>query len=259
MKKRILIKIGGRAFEGEPGFKELAGAITANPAFEVIIVHGGGAEISAALKAANRPTEFIDGIRVTQADDIRIVEGVLSETINSRIAGWLKQYGVRSRRMSGKTEGMLIVEPLTRGNRDYGFVGQINQVNPSVIEKSLEESCVPVISPISADKNGSSYNVNADSAAAVLAASIGCTDLVFITDVAGVSIDDQPQDRMTIDQATTSIESGDIQGGMVAKLESAIQALEKGVDRIYIGQWRNANTLQEIGSGQSTSGTWLER
>ena len=161
--------------------------------------------------------------------------------------------------MSGKTEGMLIVEPLMRGNRDYGFVGQINQVNPSVIEKSIEENCVPVISPISADKNGSSYNVNADSAAAVLAGAIGCTDLVFITDVAGVLIGDQPQGRLTIDQATASIESGDIQGGMVAKIESAIQALEKGVDRIYIGQWRNANTLQEIGTGQSTFGTWLER
>ena len=258
MKKRILIKIGGRAFEGESGFKELAGAITANPDFQVIIVHGGGAEISAALRAADRPTEFIDGIRVTQAEDIRIVEDVLSETINSRIANWLKQNGVNSRRMSGKTDGMLIVEPLMRGNRDYGYVGQINQVNPSVIEKALEESCVPVISPISADKNGSSYNVNADSAAAALSAAIGCTELVFITDVPGVLIDDQPQDRLTIDQAAARIDNGDIQGGMVAKIESAIQALEKGVDRIYIGQWRNANTLREIGSGQSAPGTWLQ-
>ena len=86
MKKRILIKIGGRAFEGKSGFKELASAISANPAIEVIIVHGGGAEISAALKAADRPTEFIDGIRVTRAEDIRIVEGALSEIINARIA-----------------------------------------------------------------------------------------------------------------------------------------------------------------------------
>ena len=258
MKKRILIKIGGRAFEGESGFKELADAIAANPAYEIIIVHGGGAEISAALKAANRPTEFIDGIRITQAEDIRIVEEVLSVTINSRIAAWLHQHGVNSRRMSGKTEGLLKVQPLRRGNRDYGFVGQVNEVCPAAVEQALEEKCVPVISPISADEDGFSYNVNADSAAAALAAALLCTELVFITDVACVLIGDQTQKNMTIEQATSRIESGDIQGGMVAKIESAIQALEKGVNRIYIGSWRNADTLKEIGSGRLSTGTWIE-
>ena len=259
MKKRILIKIGGRAFEGASGFKELAEAIIANQAFEVVIVHGGGAEISAALKAAGRPTEFIDGIRITRAEDIRIVEGVLSETVNSRIAGWLTENEVACRRMSGKTGGMLVVEPLTRGGRDYGYVGRIKQVNPLVVENTLEENCVPVISPISADNSGASFNVNADRAAAALAAAIGCTELVFITDVPGVLIDDLPQHQMTISEATARITAGDIEGGMVAKIESAIQALEKGVNRIYIGQWQDANTLYEIGTGSPSSGTWLLR
>ena len=258
MKKRILIKIGGRAFEGESGFKELARAITANPAIEVIIVHGGGAEISAALKTADRPTEFIDGIRVTRAEDIRIVEGVLSEIINARIAGWLTDNGVACRRMSGKNEGVRIVRPLKRDGRDYGFVGQIQQVNPAPVEIALEAGCVPVISPISADKYGASYNVNADSAAASLAAATRCTELVFITDVAGVMVDGRTLHRMTSEQAAARISTGDIKGGMVAKIESAIQALEKGVDRIYIGEWRDADTLNEIGSGRQSFGTWLK-
>jgi acetylglutamate kinase len=94
MKPRILIKIGGRAFEGESGFKDLAAAIKSNPDIEVIIVHGGGAEISQALKKAHRETVFVDGIRVTRAEDIKIVEDVLSGTVNERIAGWLSKNGI---------------------------------------------------------------------------------------------------------------------------------------------------------------------
>ena len=98
MKSRILIKIGGRAFEGEPGFKELAAAIKSSHGMELIIVHGGGAEISRALKNAKRETKFIDGIRVTRAEDIRIGEDVLSGIVNLRIASWLSGNGVECQR-----------------------------------------------------------------------------------------------------------------------------------------------------------------
>ena len=259
VKKRILIKIGGRAFEGQAGFSELAAAIAANPGTEIILVHGGGAEISAALEAAHRPTEFIDGIRITRAEDIRIVEQVLSETVNRRIAGWLTANGVPCRRMSGKTNGLLMVEPLARGGRDYGYVGQIARVNPAEIELAIGTGRVPVVSPISADAAGLSYNVNADSAAAALSAAAGCSDLVFFTDVAGVMIAGRAVKEMTIHQAQASITAGDIRGGMVAKIESAFLALEKGVDRIYIGRWDGVDTLAEIATGRGHAGTWLRR
>lgn len=259
MKKRILIKIGGRAFAGQSGFAELAGAIIANPAVEVIIVHGGGAEISSALKAAGRPTEFIEGIRVTRAEDIRIVEQVLSDTVNGRIAKWLTASGIYCQRMSGKTQGLIEVEPMTRGNRDYGYVGQITRVNPAVVETALISGKVPVISPISTDISGSSYNVNADSAAAAIAAAVGCTDLVFITDVAGVLVAGATVNRMTTRQAAEWIATGDISGGMVAKIESAVQALEKGVNRIYIGEWLGTDTLKNIESADRQLGTWIEK
>jgi len=258
MKRRILIKIGGRAFEGEQGFKELAAAIKSNHELELIIVHGGGAEISQALKNAKRKTEFIDGIRVTRADDIRIVEDVLSGSINQRIADWLSANAVACKRMSGKIENLFLVEPMTRGGLNWGYVGVIRQVNAAVVLEALKNGQVPVISPISADEQGASYNVNADSAAAALAAASRCTDLVFITDVPGVLVNDEIQPSLTVKQAQSLIADGAIKGGMVAKMESAIEALEQKVPRVHIIQWQGPETLTNIGDQKSMIGTVIK-
>ena len=257
MKSRILIKIGGRAFEDEGGFRELAEAILSTEKAEVIIVHGGGAEISQALKDAGRQTEFIDGIRVTRAEDIQIVEGVLSGTVNQRISSWLENHGVASVRLSGKSSELFVVEPLTRGGRDLGFVGKIKKVNPAVVIDATQSGQVPVISPISANEQGESYNVNADSAAAALAAAADCTDLVFITDVPGVLIEKQTQSSLSIKKAQNLIAEGIIKGGMVAKMESAFQALNQDVPRVHIIQWQGAQTLQEIVQQRRQAGTTI--
>ena len=259
MHHRILIKIGGRAFENEHGFRELAGAIASGKNVEIIIVHGGGAEISQALKDAGRKTEFIDGIRVTRAEDIKIVEEVLSGTVNQRISSWLKANGVPSTRLSGKTQGLFVIEPLTRGGRDLGFVGKIKQVNPGVVIDAIQSGQVPVISPISANEKGASYNVNADSAAAALAAAAHCTDLVFITDVPGVLVGEQTRASLSIANAQTLIADGVIKGGMVAKIESAFQALNQGVPRVHIIQWQGAHTLYDIMQQQGCAGTTVTR
>ncbi len=255
MKHRILIKIGGRAFEGEQGFKELATAIKSSHELELIIVHGGGAEISQALKDAKRETKFIDGIRVTRAEDIRIVEDVLCGTVNLRIASWISGNGVECRRMSGKTENLFLVEPLTRGGLNWGYVGEIKQVNAGVVLDTLQAGKVPVVSPISADEKGASYNVNADSAAAALAAAAQCTDLVFITDVPGVLVNNEIQSSLTVQQSKALIADGTIKGGMVAKIESAFEALKTSVPRVHIIQWQGTDTLQNIANLQSISGT----
>ena len=258
MKSRILIKIGGRAFEDEGGFRELAGAIKSSKKVEVIIVHGGGAEISQALKDAGRQTEFIDGIRITRAADIKIVEEVLSGTVNQRISSWLEANGVSCAPMSGKTQKLFVVEPLTRNGRDLGFVGKIKQVNPAVVIDSVHSGQVPVISPISANERGESYNVNADSAAAALAAAAGCTDLVFITDVPGVRVDDQTRASLRVKEAQTLIADGIINGGMVAKMESAFEALDQDVPRVHIIQWQGPDTLGSIINRKSTAGTIIQ-
>jgi acetylglutamate kinase len=256
MKSRILIKIGGRAFEGEEGFRELAEAIKQNPETEVIIVHGGGSEISQALKAAGRETVFVDGVRVTQAEDIAIVESVLSGAVNERLSGWLSKNGVACRRMSGKTQGLLIAEPLlTRGGRSMGFVGKIAKVNPAVALDSLTKREVPVVSPISGDASGQSYNVNADSAAAALAAAAGCTDLVFITDVPGVMVHKEMLADLTVAEARSLIADGIITGGMVAKMESVFEALAGRVPRVHVIQWQGPETLRSIVTGEKIPGT----
>lgn len=256
MKARVLIKIGGRAFEGEDGFSELAQAIQQNPEAEVIIVHGGGAEISQALKAAGRETVFVDGMRVTQAEDIEIVEAVLSGAVNQRIAGRLSRNGVRCRRMSGKTQGLLIVEPLlTRGGRSMGFVGKIVKVSPAAVLEALAQGEVPVVSPISGDAGGRSYNVNADSAASALAAAAACTDLVFITDVPGVMIEKKMRADLTVAEARRLISEGVITGGMVAKMESVFEALAGGVPRVHVIQWQGPEALRSIVTGEKIPGT----
>jgi acetylglutamate kinase len=257
MSSRILIKIGGRAFEGEQGFKELAIAIKSSHELELMIVHGGGVEISQALKDAKRETKFIDGIRVTPAEDIRIAEDVLSGTVNLRIASWLSGNGVACKRMSGKTENLFLVEPLTRGGLNWGYVGKIKQVNAKVVLETIIERKVPIISPISADDKGESYNVNADSAAAALAAAVRCTDLVFITDVPGVLVDNEIRPSLSVQEAQALIANGIVKGGMVAKLESAFEALHQNLPRVHIIQWQGAQTLHKIIKGKPETGTTI--
>ena len=255
MTSRLLIKIGGRAFEGEQGFKELAVAIKSSRQAEIVIVHGGGAEISQALKDANRKTEFIDGIRVTRAEDIKIVEAVLSKTINQRIASWLEKNGVSCSPMSGKTRQLLVVEPLTRSGQALGYVGKIKQVNAGAVLERLKAGQVPVVSPISADEKGESYNVNADNAAAALAGAIRCTDLVFVTDVPGVLVDDEIRPSLSVRKAQALIAGGTIKGGMVAKMKSAFEALHQNVPRVHIIQWQGPQTLHKIIKGKPETGT----
>jgi acetylglutamate kinase len=256
MTSRILIKIGGRAFDGEDGFTQLAQAIRQNPEAEVVIVHGGGAEISQALKAAGRETVFVDGMRVTQAEDIEIVESVLSGAVNERIAGWLSNNGVRCRRMSGKTDRLLIAEPLlTRGGKSMGFVGKIAAVNPAAVLDAMAKKEVPVVSPISGDAQGQSYNVNADSAAAALASAAGCTDLVFITDVPGVMVNGEIIATLSVAEARDLIADRTISGGMVAKMESVFEALDGGVPRVHVIQWQGPETLRSIVTRQQMPGT----
>jgi acetylglutamate kinase len=255
MNQRILIKIGGRAFDSGEGFKDLAKAMKANPEVEIIIVHGGGAEISQALKDAGRQSIFVDGIRITALEDIQIVEKVLSETINRRIANWLSTSGVPCERLSGKTGELLIVEPLVRGGRDFGYVGKIKRVNPNIVLKALAEGKTPVISPISANENGESFNVNADTAAAALAGGAQCTDIVFVTDVPGVMTGGTLLNSLSVQEVKGLIADGSIKGGMVAKMEAAFEALERHVSNVYILQWQGTDTLSEIIKGESTTGT----
>ncbi len=253
------MKIGGRAFADRTGFDELAAAMRAVDA-EFVIVHGGGAEISQALQQANRETVFIDGVRVTQREDVDIVERVLSETVNARIAGALSACGVACRRMSGRTQGLLIAQKTLRNGVDIGFVGEIVEVNPGVVYDALAQRLTPVVSPISAGKDGATYNVNADAAAAALAVGAQCTDLVYFSDVPGV-LDENEKIVPSLSAAAGAflIKTGVITGGMVAKMESIFAAIDKGVERVHITRWQGRHTLESILTEKHIEKTTLYR
>jgi len=255
MKSRVVIKLGGKALEGEEGFVSLGRAIRALDDAEVIVVHGGGAEISEALRRANRQPVFIDGLRVTTIEDMEIVEKVLSDDVNRRIAGYLQQTGLSVCRLSGKSRSLLLVEKLMHHGRDLGCVGQVQSVDPRVVIEALEKKQVPVISPISADRNGRTYNVNADSAAAAIAGSLACSDLIYFTDVAGVQVDGTVAAALTRAEARRLMAQRIVHGGMTAKMESAFAALDAGVQRVHICAWRGEETLEKILSGRYDFGT----
>ncbi len=277
MPKRVVIKIGGNAFENsgktpgssstncdlgsetgrENGLAGLAKAISSLAGHEFIVVHGGGAEISRALRAAHREPVFVDGLRVTTAEDMDIVERVLSQEINCRMASALSRNGVRCQRLSGRTSGLLAVEPMRRNGRDMGFVGRIVRVNPEPVLSLLARGQVPVVSPVSADEQGQAYNVNADSAAAAIAGAAACTDLIYLTDVPGVRAGERILSRLSVPEARDLIAAGIIQGGMIAKMESAFEAVSLGVEQVHIGQWHGEKTLDDLLADQPSSGTTI--
>jgi len=257
MKQRMLIKIGGRAFSHDAGLSEMALAIKEISHAEIIIVHGGGAQISKALKDAERESEFIDGIRVTREEDIQIVERVLSGEVNAHIARILEEEGVRCERLSGKSNGLIIAEKITRNQRDIGFVGHVARVQPEAIITSLQHGNVPVISPVSADENGTTFNINADTVAAALAESAHCTDLIYFSDVAGVLVENRIVRDMSVQRARELIDNGTIHSGMIAKMESIFEALQKGVERVHIARWNGPHTLRQISQNQAIEKTTI--
>ncbi len=254
---RLLLKIGGRAFDSEAAYQQLANEQLQLENIAFIIVHGGGAEISQALKAANRQSVFVDGLRVTTAEDIAIVEQVLSGTINERIANLLTQHGLACTRLSGKTDGLLLVEPLRRNGQDLGFVGRVKRVNPAPVFDCLHQRRIPIISPISTDDAGNSYNVNADSAAAAIAVACQCSGLVYFTDVPGIKVGDEVLPQINSSQARQLIATGVIKDGMVAKLESAFEALSNHVPWVHITSWQGNGTLRNLIERREMHGTTI--
>ncbi len=255
MTRKILIKIGGRAFDQQSCYQELAEAFKRLHHMRFIIVHGGGNAISQALKEAKQEPAFIDGYRITTEQDIKIVERVLSKEVNKSICSHLEKYGITCRPLSGKSKNLLHVEPYFRNGRCLGRVGKIKNINPAVVLRVLEENQVPVLSPVSADQNGLTYNVNADSAAAALAYATTCSDLIYFTDVQGLMIDGRVQSALAAAEIKSLIDKGKIHGGMVAKMDSAFAALENGVNRVHITKWQGAGALEEMLDQSKTTGT----
>ena len=232
-----VIKIGGRAQLDEQLPVVIADAWDAlsNP---LVIVHGGGAEVSTLQTALGATSQFVGGRRVTTAQDLEIVRMALSGSANKRLVSSLVREGVRAVGISGEDASLIAATPIDQAT--LGFAGTPQKVNASLIRHLLDGGYVPVISPVSRDVSAGhagngALNVNADDAAAAIASALDATELLLVSDVPGVLVDDAPVQRLTMAEARAMVADGTAAGGMAAKLEAAIAAMENGVARVRIG------------------------
>jgi len=231
----LLLKVGGNEIDDD-GF--LAGFVAAvaelSQRTPVVIVHGGGKEIGDLHQRLSIPFEFVEGLRVTTADSLRLVKMVLSGLVNTRLTRWLVNGGVQALGVSGVDLGLVRVEPLRPNGQDIGFVGRIVAVQADPLRRWQAEGITPVISPISLGLDGQSYNVNADQVAAAVAVAVGASRLVFVSNVPGVLLDGAVAPELTIDQVEAHIASGQIFGGMIPKVRAAIETVQSGVPAAVI-------------------------
>ena len=239
--KIIVVKYGGHAMDGGVP-KEFAQdivlmkQISMNP----IVVHGGGPQIGAMLKKLNIQSSFIDGLRVTDAASMEVVEMVLAGTINKQIVAGINAAGGRAVGLSGKDGNMVVakkiersrVDPVTRERVavDLGYVGEPQSVDAEVLHMILNSGLIPVVAPIGIGQNSETYNINADTVAGAVAGAIRAERLILLTDVEGVlDAEGRVISRLTVSEARQLIADGTVSGGMIPKIQTAIEAVENGV------------------------------
>ncbi len=211
-----------------------------------LLVHGGGPEISDAMQRMGKTPEFVGGLRVTDAETMEIVEMVLTGKTNKGIVSHLSRQGALAVGLSGK-DGNLIVAERETTKGDIGFVGRVVAVNPALIHTLTAAGYIPVISSVAIGHDGASYNVNADTVAGELAAALGASKLVMMTDVDGIYQDFADKDslisQMTVKDARQLLTDGAAERGMIPKLEACVTALTGGVPRAHIVDGRLPHAL----------------
>jgi len=249
--KIIVVKYGGNALaDGGNGAASFAADITTliQAGIKPVIVHGGGPQIDAALKAEKIESEFVRGLRVTTAAAMAVIERVLCCDVNCEIVEALIHAGVKAKGISGKDDKLIEVEKLQSPDVDYGFVGEIKMINTDVLRQLLDIGVTPVIAPVGAGPDADSFNINADTAAGAIAGALSAHRFFLLTNVAGV-LDDNKKliSELSADQARAMIADGTIAGGMIPKVETCLHALSEGAGAAVILDGRTAHSvLQEL-------------
>ena len=246
----IVIKYGGSAMVDKTARKQfikdvvLMKYIGINP----VIVHGGGPEINEMLKKVGKESKFIAGNRVTDEETVEIVEMVLSGKVNKGIVADINKYGGKAIGISGKDDNMILVrqkyiEEKSENSEeikkiDIGFVGEIENINTEIIKVLEKSDYIPVISSIGTDKNGQTYNINADYVAGEIAGKLNADRMIFLTDVDGILLDYHDKqtliDEIDVYHVNKLIEKGVISGGMLPKVNTCLKAIKKGVGNVII-------------------------
>ncbi len=236
----VVIKYGGAALVNEEIKETIIKdiALMKFVGFRPVVVHGGGKDINKALERVGIEPVFKDGLRVTDEPTMEIVQQVLAGKLNKDITTELCQQGINAVGICGKDAGFMKVKKAMPNGMDIGLVGEVTDVNTSLINTLLDNDFVPVISSIGVDEKGTSYNVNADYAAVAVAGALNAEKLVFITDVAGIMKDVNDPDSVIsfidVKSVKDMITDGTISGGMIPKVECCIAGVEAGVNNVHI-------------------------
>lgn len=235
--KIIVVKYGGNAMINEDLKEAVMGDIVLLSliGIKVVLVHGGGPEITEMLGKVGKESKFVDGLRVTDKETVEIVQMVLAGKINKNLVNLLQSKGGKAIGLCG-IDGHMIKAEMKR--EELGYVGEITDVNIQPILDVLEKGYIPVVSTVGCDNEGNSYNINADTAAARIAGELQCESFISMTDIAGILRDkDDPStliSKITVSEAPKLFEEGIISGGMIPKIECCIDAIHRGVNKVFI-------------------------
>ena len=235
--KIVVIKYGGNAMINEELKDAVMGDIVLLSLIgvKVVLVHGGGPEITDMLKRVGKQSEFVDGLRVTDAETAEIAQMVLAGKISKNLVNLLQAHGGRAIGLCGMDGNMIQAKKL---DERLGFVGEITRIDPAPILDVLEKGYIPVVSTIGCDSEGNSYNINADTAASRIAGVLKAESLISMTDISGILMDkDDPATLLpviNVSDAPQLMHSGVISGGMIPKVECCVEAIRRGVKRVFI-------------------------
>ena len=244
--KIVVIKYGGNAMINEQLKTQVMEDIVLLwlIGVKIVLVHGGGPEISELMERLGKKAEFVDGLRVTDKETVDIVQMVLAGKVNKTLVNLLETKGGKAMGISGM-DGRLI-EAVMKDER-LGYVGKIVNINVDPVTDLLEKGYIPVISTIGCDKDGNAYNINGDTAAAYVAGALGAERLIMMTDISGVLSDkDDPSTlitEMTVSEAAKLQEEGVISGGMIPKVDCCVEAIGKGVKKVIIMDGRVPHSI----------------
>ncbi len=244
---RAVVKYGGAAMVKDSLKASFANDVNLlkSAGLSPIVVHGGGPEITHTLeKLGGKRSEFVEGVRITDASDVKVVEMVLTGKINTELVSLLNQRDAHAVGLSGKDAGLLRARKLLgEGGRDLGMVGEVTQVNHELLEVLLAKGYVPVVSPVGLGEDGEGFNINADAAAAEIAIALRAEKLIYLTDVAGILENDELVSEIGARELEQKIARGVVRGGMVAKAKSVLRAIAGGVQSVHIIDGRTPHSL----------------